>query len=91
MKKWVFFVLLCVEWLFGTSILKILFFHSCIYALLMIGINALLVWICGILICKKLFHKEFDTVAFMQNGVLTLNAVVLLVLYILSWMLYYAI
>lgn len=91
MKKWVFLVLLCVEWLFGTIILKSLFFHSCIYALLMIGINVLLVWVFGILICKKLFHKEFDYVAFMQNGVLALNAVDLLVLYILSFMLYYAI
>lgn len=91
MKKSVLIILLCVEWLFGTIILHILFKPSCIYALLMIGINALLVWICGILICKKLFHKEFDYTAFMQNGVLTLNAVELLVLYILSVMLYYAI
>lgn len=91
MKKSVLTVLLCVEWLLGTAILNMLFKPSGIYALLMIGINALPVWICGILIRRKLFRKEFNYVTFIQNGVLILNAVDLLVLYILSVMLYYAI
>ncbi len=91
MKKAVLIILLCVEWLFGTIILKTLFKPSFIYALLMIGINALLLWKCCIPICQRIFHKKIDNKAFMQNGILILNAVELLLLYVFSVILYYAI
>lgn len=91
MKKSVFIILLCMEWLFATVTLKTLFKPSFIYALLMVGINTLIVWGCGAFIRSILYNKDFDYVTFIQNGVLIINAVALLILCVMSIILYYAI
>lgn len=91
MKKLTFGILLCTEWIFGTVILEILLKPSYIYSLLMIGINALLVWVAAVPICRLILRRKTDTAAFMKNGILTLNAAVLLVMYILKMMIVLAI
>ena len=91
MNKRLFAVLLCAQWIFFTLILKILARPSALYALLCIGIHALVLWLISIPVSRIRAQRGFDRAAFMQNGVLSLNAAVLLILYALRIWLSYAI
>lgn len=91
MNKWVFAVLLCAQWMFLTLILNILAEPSSLLALLCIGIAALVIWLISIPVSRIRVQRDFDRAAFVQNGVLSLNAAVLLILYALRIWLSYAI